>query len=96
MFLRRILDELRRRFADPARPQGLRFDLAELDRDLLWYGLTGVGLVFACYALRLRFTWWPIHPALFLVFGTFPANRICFSFLLGWACKACFFKYVQG
>ena len=46
---------------------------------LLCVGLFGL--------LRNRFAWWPLHPAVFLVFGTFPIQVLWFSFLLGWAIK---------
>lgn len=48
----------------------------------------GVVLVVVCSALRTRYAWWPIHPVLFLVWGTyFPCKYLGFSILLGWALK---------
>ena len=49
----------------------------------------GAGLVLAlgCRMLRLRYLWWPIHPVLFLVWGTFPADIYAPSMLLCWAIK---------
>ncbi len=47
----------------------------------------GMVLVIGAYFLRTRWSRWPIHPVLFLVWGTYPANRFAFSFLLGWAAK---------
>lgn len=49
---------------------------------LLWTAV-GAALVIACSVARLRLPWWPLHPVLFLVWGTFGANRYAFSFLLG-------------
>ena len=43
-------------------------------------GLTAV-VVFSL--LRFRFSWWPIHAILFLVWGTYPIGRIHWSFLIG-------------
>ncbi len=52
-----------------------------------WIGL-GAALVLGCAAARLRFAWWPLHPVIFMVFGTHPAAHAHYSFLLGWAIKA--------
>lgn len=52
-----------------------------------WIAL-GAALVLGCAAARLRFAWWPLHPVLFMVFGTHPAAHAHYSFLLGWAIKA--------
>jgi len=46
-----------------------------------WIGV-GLTLVAACSFLRLRFANWPLHPILFLVWGTYPANNFAFSFFL--------------
>ena len=69
---------------------GASFNLARWNPDtsfLTWAGV-GLGLVLACSFLRLRFQWWPLHPALFLVWGTMPMGRVAPSFLLGWLLKA--------
>jgi hypothetical protein len=49
----------------------------------------GVGLllVAATGLLRLRYAWWPIHPVLFLVWGTWQISIVSHSFLLGWAIR---------
>ncbi|MBI5724343.1 MAG: hypothetical protein HZA50_10330 [Planctomycetes bacterium] len=44
----------------------------------------GVGLVLLTSLLRLRFTWWPLHPIIFLVWGTWPIQEFSHSFLAGW------------
>jgi hypothetical protein len=54
--------------------------------NLGWVGL-GITVTAACAALRLRLPWWPIHPFLFLMLGTFFGYRYAASFLLGWAIK---------
>ena len=51
-----------------------------------WGGL-GLALVVGCAVLRLRVPWWPIHPILFVVWGTYAVACFYFSFLLGWAVK---------
>lgn len=47
-----------------------------------------MGLVIICAAARPRLAWWPLHPVIFLVWGTTPLARFGFSFLLGWSIKA--------
>lgn len=50
-------------------------------------------LVVAFSLLRHRFTWWPIHPILFLVLATWQTRTLAFSFLLGWILKSAVSKY---
>lgn len=57
------------------------------DANFLWAAGLGVALVLVVSFLRLRFTWWPLHPILFLVWGTFPIWQFSVSFLLGWFIK---------
>ncbi|MEX0745262.1 MAG: DUF6785 family protein [Phycisphaeraceae bacterium] len=52
----------------------------------LWI-LTGAVLVMLTALGRLRLPWWPIHPVLFLVWGTMPASRLAVSFIIGWSIK---------
>jgi hypothetical protein len=49
--------------------------------------LGGIALVIAVAAARLRLPWWPIHPVIFLIWGTWGVGHLGFSFLLGWAIK---------
>ena len=51
-----------------------------------WMGL-GLVLVVTVAVARLRLPWWPIHPLLFLVWGTWGVGNLAFSFLLGWLLK---------
>ncbi len=53
---------------------------------LFWLG-AGAAFVLVFYALRLRFTWWPLHPILFLFWGTWAMNEFAWSFLIGWFIK---------
>jgi hypothetical protein len=53
----------------------------------LWVSLglcLGVGTAIA----RLRWSWWPIHPVVFLTWGTYPIYIFGPSFLLGWMLKS--------
>ncbi len=49
--------------------------------------VTGLLLVLTCAWARLRFAWWPIHPVIFMVFGSVAAMRFAASFFIGWAIK---------
>jgi len=49
--------------------------------------IIGIALVVAVSYLRLRVPWWPIHPVLFMVWGTRQMAEIAASFLMGWAIK---------
>lgn len=49
--------------------------------------LVGLGGVLVFSLLRQMVPRWPLHPVLFLVFGTYPLSKFWFSFLLGWAIK---------
>jgi hypothetical protein len=53
----------------------------------LWMAGTGAVLVVAVSAMRLRFTWWPLHPIVFVVIGSLTTVQFAFSFLIGWAIK---------
>lgn len=44
----------------------------------------GAGAVLLCGAARLRWPKWPIHPVLFLVWGTWAMQKLAPSILLGW------------
>ena len=56
--------------------------------EFLWAGGVGLGLVLLFSVLRLRFSWWPLHPILFLVWRTWPLMLCSHSFMLGWLIKA--------
>ncbi|MCE5278035.1 MAG: DUF6785 family protein [Planctomycetaceae bacterium] len=49
--------------------------------------LAGLALVTVCSWLRLRFPWWPLHPVVFIIWGTDTICQFAPSFLLGWAIK---------
>ncbi|KKL25277.1 hypothetical protein LCGC14_2406930, partial [marine sediment metagenome] len=58
----------------------------------------GVGflLVLVGSALRLRYARFPLHPVLFLVWGTGPIGHFSHSFLLGWLIKSVVTRYGGG
>ncbi len=53
----------------------------------------GLALVLVFSFCRLRFPWWPIHPIIFLTWGTYPMRMLSHSFLLGWAIKMAVTKF---
>ena len=60
-----------------------------------FYLAAGIGfaLVLVCYWLRLRFRRWPLHPMVFLVWGSFWTTEFAPSFLLAWMIKAQVMRY---
>ncbi len=56
------------------------------------YGI-GAGLVFALGALRIAFSWWPLHPLGFLCATAYPAWIMWFSIMVGWMWKSGVMRY---
>ncbi|MCJ7544966.1 MAG: hypothetical protein MUP47_10485 [Phycisphaerae bacterium] len=63
--------------------------LSRMRPDKLFLYSAGAGLVIVLVfsTLRLRYTWWPIHPIMFCVWGTQSMKALSASFLLGWIIK---------
>lgn len=59
---------------------------------LPWVG-AGIVLVLIVSFCRLRFPWWPLHPIVFMVWGTRQMATLSFSFLVGWAIKSAVTSY---
>jgi hypothetical protein len=59
--------------------------------DPQWSAVGFAALGFALYTLtavgRLRISWFPLHPVLFLYWGTYSSHRFGFSLLIGWLIK---------
>ena len=70
-----------------------RFGALAPNRTCMWAMGAGLGLVLLFAAARLRFTWWPLHPLMFVVWSTYPMRNFCGSFLLGWLAKILITKY---
>jgi hypothetical protein len=60
--------------------------IAPSGKFLAWAG-AGLVLVIAFTLLRIRFVWWPLHPILFVTWGTLFVSIFAPSFLLGWFVK---------
>jgi hypothetical protein len=73
---------------DPDVRQGLDLGRIILNTRNLYAVGAGLGVVLLLSVLRLRYTWWPIHPVLFLVWGTFPSVLLAPSFFIGWLAKS--------
>ena len=63
--------------------------------DLGWIAF-GAVLVFGFSACRFRWTWFPLHPMMFVVMGSWVSARIWFSVLLGWAIKVAIVRFAGG
>ncbi|MHC4982564.1 MAG: DUF6785 family protein, partial [Planctomycetota bacterium] len=72
-------------FGEPP-PAGFWDRLASISPDgpFLWAAGIGFAAVLVTYVLRLRLTWWPIHPIMFLVWETWASAVFFQSFLLAW------------
>jgi hypothetical protein len=47
----------------------------------------GFGIAGVLSVCRLLFSWWPLHPVGYLIYGTFPSTVMWFSIFLGWVAK---------
>jgi hypothetical protein len=43
--------------------------------------------------LRLRYTWWPLHPIGFIMIPTFPGQHLWLSIFVGWLCKVVILRF---
>lgn len=76
-----------------ALPSGRRLLAIRPERKFAISFVVGAALVVFCYLGRLRIRWWPIHPAVFLLWNWYHVSKLTFSFLVGWAIKAGVTKY---
>lgn len=56
----------------------------------------GIALILLFTMGRLRFSKWPIHPVMFLIWGTYPGTLFAISFLVGWFIKSLVTKFGGG
>ncbi len=82
------------------RPPADRYDFSfahiRPSKTFLWSAGFGLAAVLAFSFLRLRHTWWPVHPVLFVVWGTCTVVPLVPSFLLGWLIKTVVSKFGGG
>ncbi len=62
-------------------------------KNFYWAIGSGLALVGLASFLRLRYSWWPIHPLMFVVWMTWPLQVFCYSFLIGWLCKVLILRF---
>ncbi len=63
---------------------------------VLSWVFSGLACVIMLSLLRFRFSKCPLHPVLFLVWGTFPIKATYASFLIGWAVKQLIVRFGGG
>lgn len=73
-----------------------RFLRMRPNRTFLTTAGMGVAVVLLLNWARLRWTWWPIHPVLFLVWYSVPMAHFAASFLLGWIVRTMVVKVGGG
>ncbi len=73
--------------------EGMKLARIRPDDHFVPAALVGMGLVLACSYLRLRFPRWPLHPVMFVVWGTTWTVAYAPSFLLAWLAKGLIMKY---
>jgi len=61
-------------------------------RDLIFMLFGAVGICAFC-AARFRFAGFPLHPVVFLMWGTWPSQYLWFSFFVGWVLKRLIVTY---
>jgi hypothetical protein len=67
-----------------------------LSPDYWAIGFSGIGLLFALLLMlmRMKFFWWPLHPAAYAaVCGSWAVNYIWFSLWMAWVLKLILLKY---
>ena len=66
------------------------------DKGFMTFLGCGFLLFTSCALLRLRFSKWPLHPVLFLVWFTYPLSQFAWSFFIGWIVKSLVVKFGGG
>lgn len=66
------------------------------EQRFLWAAGIGFVLILLCSICRLRFSWWPLHPVLFLVVGMWAVAILSVSFFLGWLIKVMVVRFGGG
>lgn len=72
---------------EPSRGFFERLSLIDPDSSTLAFLMVGAAGVALFFFLRFRFTGFPLHPVLFLIWGIHPNFRTFYSFLIGWAIR---------
>ena len=70
-----------------------RFAHMQPNATCMWCLGIGLALVLLFSAARLHFTWWPLHPMLFVTWNTPHMPHFAGSFFIGWVIKKLVIKY---
>jgi hypothetical protein len=73
-----------------------RLSLVKPNTSFVGFAITGLIFFLTFAFLRIRFSKWPLHPIIFLVWFTFPISRFGFSFFVGWLIKTMIVKLGGG
>ncbi|MFA6135056.1 MAG: DUF6785 family protein [Phycisphaerae bacterium] len=73
-----------------------RFSDIRPNDTLLWAGGTAFLVALGLYALRMRYTWWLLHPVLLLSVGVWTVEKLAQSFFIGWLIKRAIMKFGGG
>lgn len=73
-----------------------KLGMMQFDSEVWGWFLSIMTLVVLLSVLRFRLPNLPIHPILFLVWGTFPIMKTWFCFLVGWAIKELIVRFGGG
>lgn len=73
-----------------------RLLLVQSDSKSLGFFVFGLLAVVSVYCLRFRYTKFPIHPILFVMWGTYPNTQTWCAFLIGWFIKTLVVKFGGG
>jgi len=65
-----------------------RLGLIQADPAALRFFVGGIALVVGCALLRFRFSRFPVHPVLFIAWGSWPAGISWAAYLMGWFIKS--------
>ncbi len=72
----------------PEGTEGVAWSLTRPNNHFWVTVAVGFALVVGTSVLRLRYSWWPLHPALFLLWGVWPLQVTAGSWMLGWFIKS--------
>jgi len=64
-------------------------------KQLKWLAF-GMGAVLVLSLMRFRFAWWPLHPVIFLMWGSWTSVLTWGSFLIGWLIKVLIVRFGGG
>ncbi len=73
-----------------------RLKLVNGDSYATSFFVVGICAVVLCSMIRFRFSKFPLHPILFLVWGTYPNQTTWGAFLIGWFVKILVVKFGGG